>query len=267
MKKDNKTPAQAKPFLTGAPTDENTVRQALKFFAILLITVFMTFIICSMTSFKSVVLRILVNLVIESLVILMFYSKGADFGMDGVSRGEILYNHQERGIQIADSERKIPFNKAKGFIIGLLGASLFLIASLILAFTAKKQMITSGTLPSWMDAFSRREEIFGALVHYTQGGSMMFTDYLRVFVRLMLMPFISMAGAENRDMLLFIERISPVLVLIPALSYGIGYLQGPARRKNIHTEIARNNKRRISRERKARKARAARSAHGPEQLN
>ena len=205
MKKDNKTPAQAKPFLTGAPTDENTVRQALKFFAILLITVFMTFIICSMTSFKSVVLRILVNLVIESLVILIFYSKGADLGMDGVSRGEILYNHQERGIQIADSERKIPFNKAKGFIIGLLGASLFLIASLILAFTAKKQMITSGTLPSWMDAYLRRSEISGALISYTQGDPVTASDILRIVVRLLIMPFVTMCGAENRNMLLLVR--------------------------------------------------------------
>ena len=41
-----------KPFIKGALTDENTVRQSLKFLGILVITSLMTFLVCSLTSFK-----------------------------------------------------------------------------------------------------------------------------------------------------------------------------------------------------------------------
>ena len=81
------------------------------------------------------------------------------------------------------------------------------------------------------------------------------------------MPFISMCGAENKDIILIVEKLSPVLVLLPALAYGIGYLQGPAMRKRVHTEIAANRRKRMLREKRERKARIAIKPKEPEQLN
>ena len=68
-----KTQEKAKPFLEGAPTDENTVRQALKFFGAMLLVGFMCFLVCSMTSFDSAVLRIGINLVIEALILMIVF--------------------------------------------------------------------------------------------------------------------------------------------------------------------------------------------------
>ena len=53
MAKKTKLPEKTKPFVTGAPTDENTFRQALKFFGIMVMIVFITFIVCSMAGVKS----------------------------------------------------------------------------------------------------------------------------------------------------------------------------------------------------------------------
>ena len=267
MAEKKKAPVQAKPYLKGAPADENTVRQAAKFFGALILVAFMSFIVCSMTSFNSVILRILVNTVIESLILIIFYSKGAELGTDAVARGEILYQHVQKGQEVAPSEKRIPFHKTKGFIIGLCGTSVFFLLALILAFTAEKQMTEAGTLPAWTEAFMRRSEIGNALVSYTVSPSISFQDIIRIIIRVMIMPFISMAGAENRGILLVIERISPFIILLPALAYGTGYLQGPSRRKSIHSEIAANNRRRISREKKERKARRAAAPKGPEKLN
>jgi hypothetical protein len=87
-----------------------------------------------------------------------------------------------------------------------------------------------------------------------------------MIVRVAVMPFVSLVGAENRDGMLLVERLSPLLVLLPAAAYGTGYLQGRKERTKIHTGIAQSNQKRIRREKKARKARAARS-RTPEQLN
>ena len=79
-----KKPAVAKPFLKGAPTDETSVRRMAGFFGIMLLTGFMTFIVCSMTSFQSVFLRILVNAAIVVLILLIYASKGTEHGTEGV---------------------------------------------------------------------------------------------------------------------------------------------------------------------------------------
>ena len=257
----------SKPFLTGAPTDEYTVKNALKFFLLLLIIAFMTFIVCSMTAFDSAVLRVGVNVLIECAVLLILFSRGADLGTDAVARGEILYQHVEKGIDPSANERKVPFHKLKGFTIGILGTLLFLILAVILALTAGRQLTGAGALPSWTEAFMRRTEFSSALSSYSQPVSISFTDIVRIIVRIAIMPFITMMGSENKDLLLLIERISPVLVLLPSVAYGIGYLQGPSRRVMVHTGIAEGNRKRVNREKRERKARKTPTHRGPQQLN
>lgn len=267
MKNTKQDASKAKPYLTGKPTDENTVKSALKFFGILLLVMLMTFLVSSVANVDNNVIRIIINVMVESIILLIFYSKGADQGTEAVARGEILYQHIEKGQDVAESERRIPFHRAKGYLIGLAGSVIFLVLALVFLPNAQKQMVGSGMLPSWMESYMRRTEVGPALVQYTQASPVTFADILRLIVRLSVMPFISIAGTENKDLLLLMEKLSPLLVLLPAISFGTGYLQGPARRTLIHTEIAKNTKRRISRERKARKARAAREPKGPEQLN
>ena len=94
----------------------------------------------------------------------------------------------------------------------------------------------------------KNPEVTAAIAALKEGNSVekqaAFGDALRLIVRIAVMPFVSMAGAENKEMLLLIERISPLLVLLPGMAFGFGYTQGPARRKLIHTEIANNTKKR-----------------------
>ncbi len=266
MSNRQRTTGETKPFMRGKPNDENTMRQALKFFGAMILVAFMSFIVCSMTSFNNHILRIGINIVIEALIILIFFSKGADFGTDGVSRGEILYQHIQKGQEASENEKKIPFHAMKGYIVGILGSALFLIGATLLAFTAERQMTGAGTLPSWLDSYMRRSEISDALASYSQSTGITLTDILRIIIRVAIMPFISMCGAENRDLLLVIERISPILVMIPAAAYGTGYLQGPARRRKVHKEIAENARKRRIREKRERRARTPVSK-GPQQLN
>ena len=62
------------------------------------------------------------------------------------------------------------------------------------------------------------------------------------------------------------ERISPLILLLPVIAYGTGFLNGKNIRTKIHTQIEENKKIRRRRENKARRARRN-AARQPEQLN
>ena len=267
MKKNKNEPVISKPYMAGAPTDEYTLRNALKFFGMILLCMFITFIVCSMTGFNSAILRVFVNLVIEALILTLLYAKGAKLGEENTARGEILYQHDGKGEDISASERRIPYHPLKGFMIGLMGSSLILIIAVILALTAERQMTSAGAMPSWTEAFMQRSEFRDAVSYYTESSSATITDFLRIIVRIMIMPFVSIAGSENKDLMLTFERISPLLVLLPAAAYGIGYMQGPNMRTRVHTEIAANKRKRIAREKREMKARKLHVPKGPQQLN
>ena len=91
-------------------------------------------------------------------------------------------------------------------------------------------------------------------------------DITRLLVRLHILPYVNMVGSTNRAGLLLLERISPVIALLPALSYGLGYTQGVRMRTRVHTDIAAGKRKRAQKERRQRQARV-KAAKGPEQLN
>lgn len=258
-----------KPFLTGGITDETTPRSALLFLGSLILVAFMTFLVSASTAGGAGWLRILVNVSIILLVLFIFFTNGANKGTEAVSRGEILWQRQEKGQPFSDSEKKMCYHGLKGFTVGLLGTiPLFLIA-LLLAFQTRLLTTDSGTLPSWLQSYLNREEVGGALMHYTQPEGLSFVDYLRMIVRVCLMPFVNLVGGTNRMGILWIERLSPLLVLLPAAAYGFGYRTGRMNRSKVHTAISEANRLRIRREKKAQKARRGGNSHRrePEQLN
>ena len=259
------TPVQ-KPFLRGKPTDERTGKAALSFFGILLVTAIMTFLVCSAMSMSIRILQIALNLAVELLVLFIFYNNAIGKGADAVARGEILWQRQQKGIPFTENERAISFHPAKGYVTGLLGTIPLLICATLLAALTERQVTGYGALPSWVSSLQGRNELGDALVAYTVREGIAAVDVIRIIVRICVMPFVNMAGAENRDAMLLIERLSPIIVLLPAIAYGTGYLQGQKERTRIHTGIAESRKNRARKEKRARKARMNRPK-GPEQLN
>ena len=255
-----------KPFLTGSPADERTVRSALAFFGVMILTVFVSFLVCTMMNMGSDLLRIGLNLAVVILVMFIFYNNAVSRGAEAVARGEILWQRQGEGLPVSASAAAVGFHPLKGYLTGFLGTPPFLIAAAVLAVVTKKQTTGYGALPGWMSAFQQRSEIGDALVAYTAREGLQFTDILRLLVRIVIMPFISMTGSENRDGLLLAERLSPLLTLLPALAFGTGYLQGRRERTRIHTGIAENRRSRARKEKRERKARTQRPKT-PEQLN
>ena len=257
-----------KPFLTGNAFDERTLKGSLAFFGTMLVVILVAFIACASAAFDSFLLRVLLNGAAIILALVIFFNSGSKRGTDDVTRGEILWQKQEKGREFSPSEQKLCFHTAKGYIIALTGTVPFIVLAVILALRTSVQMTGSGTLPSWMQAYTGRSEIGAALVNYTQPEGMQIIDYIRALVRIMILPFINITGSGNKEAIVTIERLSPLILLLPAVAYGTGYLGGRKVRAQIHTAISENDKKRIRKEQKRRKARAAATrSNEPEKLN
>ena len=257
-----------KEFLRGNVTDENTLKSSLVFFGSLLIVYLMAFIVC-MTTAGSDIIRLISSAAVIIMMLSVFFNKGSSHGAEAVSRGEILWQKEKKGQPVAESEKRASFHPMKAFVIGLIGSAPLVLIAVIFAINTRIQTTTAGTLPSWIQGYLRRDDIAGPLVSYTQASGMGVTDILRIIVRIAIMPFINFAGSENYKGILVMERLSPLIMLLPACAYGTGYLRGPEMRARVHTAISENDRIRKRKEKKERRIRAGIAARPkePEKLN
>ena len=140
-------------------------------------------------------------------------------------------------------------------------------AALVLALVAQRQMTALGALPSWVSAFEGRTEIGNAVAYYHQPAALTVEDVLRVIIRVLMMPLVNIVNPYGADALLTLERLSPLVMMVPALAYGVGYTQGVRARKQVHAGIAEGEIKRKKKEKRQRKAQQRRVPKGPEQLN
>ena len=255
-----------KPYLKGNVIDRTTLPGALKFFCGTVVLTILFLIIGVMMNWETQWINIAVNLFILLGVYLFFYQMGMTSGADAVNQGEIMYSRQEKGRPVADWERSMCFHPLKGLVSALLGSIPLVLISLVLACIAQRQVTSLGSLPSWISGLESRPEIGNALAYYHESGSMTLEAALRLVVRMSTMPFVNMIGAADKDGMLLLERHSPILNLIPALAYGIGYMGGVSVRTNVHTNIALGKKKAKRKQAKGRRARQQ-NRRGPEQLN
>lgn len=253
-----------KPYLKGRLVDGGTLKAAAAFFGSLAIMAVANLLLSAALLWDNLVIRIAVNVLMVLVIDMLFYQSGASSGAAAVNQGEILYQRRANGHNVPASEEAACFHPLKGYVTGLLGAAPFLLCGLVLAATAQRQMTGLGALPSWLQVLERREEIGGALGFYHQMVSLTVEDVLRMIVRVYIMPFVNMVGTENMDGLLTLERLSALVMLLPAIAYGLGYQQGVRVRSQVHTDIATSKRKRARKEKKRQQARASK---GPEQLN
>lgn len=267
MDKKQKIQKVTKAYIKGDMIDRTTLPSAVKFFFGMVVMTILFLISGVMMSFEQPWLNILANAAIIVAAYLFFHQLGLSAGADAVNQGEIMHARQEKGRPVADWDRSMCYHPLKGLMSALFGALPFILCALVLALIAQRQMTNLGALPSWVASLEGREEIGGALVYYHETGSMSLEGILRLIIRMTTMPFVNMVGASNKDGMLLLERISPLLMLLPAVCYGVGYMGGVGVRSRIHTNIALGKKKAKRKQAKERRARRTQTHRGPEQLN
>lgn len=265
-KKAKKIAPVTKPFMKGSIYDSGTIKSAIYFYFGLLLMVLANLLLGSMAAWDIAWLNIVFNAVLVLMIYAVFYANGANKGTAAVNHGEMMLQRQESGRTVDAKDRAACYHPGKGFLIGVLGSIALLGCAVVLAVTAKMQYSGMGALPSWIGTLQRQPEMQAALAYYNQPAVLTVEDITRLLVRLHILPYVNMVGSTNRAGLLLLERISPVIALLPALSYGLGYTQGVRMRTRVHTDIAAGKRKRAQKERRQRQARV-KAAKGPEQLN
>ena len=264
-KKKDRVEKVTKPYLKGDVYDRTSVPGALKFFAGTVVMAVVFLVVCMMMNWEQQWLNIAVNSAVLLLTYMMFAQFGMNAGADAVNQGEIMYSRQEKGRPVAEWERKLCYHPLKGLLTGLIGSIPIVLCSVVLALVAERQMSGIGTLPSWIGSMESRPEFGAAMAVYHETGSLTLQSAMRLIVRMTTMPFVNMIGAGNSDGMLLMERISPLLNLLPAVAYGLGYMNGVGIRTTVHTNIALGKKKAKRKQAKERRDRTQRS--GPQQLN
>ena len=248
-----------KPYLRGNMFSGLAVKRGLRVLLVMALFAFFGVLASGIFSFESMVLRVLLNGVVLFLGGVIMYNDGCRFGEGDVAFGEIALKRQNEGKEVSQQDRNICYHPGKGFISALIGAAPFLLIAIVYALIAKRQTYTLGALPNWVQSFESQDEIGQALAYYHESLGVSARDVLRVVVRLVLFPYMNMFGAGNYDTLYLLDRLSPLLVLIVPLFYGIGYLRGPYLRALVHGNIRLARRRQNRNERKVREQRRAKT--------
>ena len=237
-----------------------------RFLSVLIIAVVYLF-VGMMITFDSVVLRTVLSLLVVAAVCYFVYGNGTAQGENDAAHGEIMAQREAEGRPVSQTDRERCFHPLKGFFAAAAGTLPFFIFCLIFAFLTRPAEYMLGALPSWVAGFSTQSEFSDGLAYYSAVGGMAAIDIIRIIDRAMVMPFISVAALISDEAALTVERLSPMLVLIAPMFFGIGYAQGKNIRARINTGILEGVNKKRRKETKDRRKRAQqRTVKKPEQL-
>lgn len=257
QKKNNsgRAAGQPKPYLRGRAMSALALRRGLRILGYLLISGVLYFFLGQLMVVDIAWLRVLINLVVILGFCALLYSTGAREGEGDVSFAEIAYNRRQDGREIPKADLDKCFHPLKGFVTAFFGSLPLVLLCLVYAFSAVADHYVLGALPSWVAGYQQRADIGLALSYYENRAGIGLMDVLRLLVRLLVFPFVNMAGSRNAQALLMIERLSPLLVMVPPLFYGLGYLRGEHYRARVHSGIAAGAKKAARKKKQQQKAR------------
>lgn len=181
---------------------------------------------------------VLIGALILAAWMLMFM-EGAARGEREFAVSETLEKHAAKGDYTPSAQELARrFNRPRSVCIAICGALPVLIAAIVLAVGAQPYAYVLQDPPAWLQAYANRPEVVGGVRYLTEGvPPATVIDYLRVFVRFMLFPYIGFVGTMSDEMSLLFDRVSPVLSLLLPLCSAIGYQFGPRRRAKYLAEI------------------------------
>ncbi|MBR6752762.1 MAG: hypothetical protein IKM05_01860 [Clostridia bacterium] len=249
--KKNKKPLLFKPYYKGSLwTGGDMIKQGLKVFCYFLFFCIMYAIVGSTLSFDSFVLRLICNGLVLFICASVIFNKGLVQGEDDVGLGEIVYARLDEGKPVEEMEKKKSYRSLRGWLIFLLAIVPVLAVTLPGAIYAEREMYVSQPTPSWVQSFESQDEIYQPLLHQTMRESATGMDVLRLISRLLILPYVGIFTTENKDTLLLLEQLAPLLAILPGIAYPIGYMMGPYARARVHGDIAANKRRQKRRQKK-----------------
>ncbi|MBE5777287.1 MAG: hypothetical protein E7326_07230 [Clostridiales bacterium] len=243
-----------KPYLKGNTYSLFALKRSGRVFLLYFAFMFFFLLIGASLSFDNAVLNLILNAGAVVATVGMVYMDGLRHGDTDVSVGEIVYLRKESNREIDPEDMNRSYHPVKGILTALVGVSPFLLMALVHALCAEPQHYTLGMLPGWVGSVTA-EEVQLPLDYYNREYAFTLVDLVRILSRLSLMPYVNIVTTDNVQGLFLVDRLSPILIALPAIGYVAGYLRGPVSRAYTHGNIAANTRRHKRKQMKERKAR------------
>lgn len=245
-----------KPILIGSWRGKDVFQKGQKLSLSILAISVLYLLLGMMLSFDSLVLRIILCVAMVGVAATYQYSQGLGAGQGDASFAEIMYARKHEGNPVTQAELERCFHPAKGFFAVLVGALPFVLLLLVFAVFTRPVGYVLGVLPSWVTGLTQQQEFGDALHYYQLKQGMDVMSVARIVVRAMVMPFVNVAVPLGAQATLWVERLSPLLVLLAPMGYGFGYRNGLKMRQRINAGIIAGDAKKKKKEQKARKQRA-----------
>lgn len=243
QKAKKKKPLVHKPYHKGKAWSANCGKEAVKLFGFYAFFCLMYVLGGSALNFNQFFLRLIANGLILVVCGGIMYGRGAAMGQDDVTIGEIVYANMENGKEVSQKEKNKCYHPLKGLMVLLVAVVPVLLITVPNSLLAEKQVYQLQSLPSWIDSYPENNDLYMPLAYYGIHVPTTLMDGLGMLSRLLIFPFISIFKTKNLDVLLVLDRLSPILAVLPGLAFPIGYLTGPHGRAQVHGDIARNKRR------------------------
>ena len=259
-KKKKKRALVYKPYQKGNWHSGHAAKRALRLLGFYAAFAFLYLIAGTPLQFENHALRILADVVLIFASCAIIYVDGAKMGEDEVALGEIVLTRKQAGKEVTKQELNRCFHPLKGLFIMAVAMLPFWALTIFHAVTAQKQVYTLQFLPSWVSGYQAQNEIWAPLAYYPQTAYLTVKDILLLIVRTLTLPFVGIGNLGGADSILLVDRLSPLLVCVPAAAFPLGYLTGPRSRAMVHGDIKTSANRYQKRARKAAKQRRERAA-------
>lgn len=243
------------PYLRGNVYSKTAISRGIKIMGYMLMFVFIYLLLGGAMTFDNTILRVTANVMLLALGGIVLYGEGANQGETDVGFAEIAQKRLDEGKNVPKSEYNLCFHPLKGALTAAFAALPFFIVCAVFAVIAQKQHYTLGVLPSWVASYDSQSEVSQALAFYNEASPLTLETILRVVVRLINFPYVTMLGINSYDAMYLVDKLSPLLCLTLPACYAIGYLRGPMLRALVHGNIRQNRRKQNKREMRARKER------------
>lgn len=216
----------------------NTFKLALGVFLsnLLLILIFLVF--GTLLIFDNIIFAVLINLAFLSLCFYFYISNGISKGEKQAAKSEIAFTAQVENKNFEGLNEC--YHPLKGLLAVIIGMAPMLFVAIVFSIIAKKIEYQLPSLPQWLNPYLIQTDMGLPLQFYSEKTVLGLEGILRIIVRTMCLPYVSMISPLGNTGLYFVDKLSPILILIVPSGFALGYYFGKSYRVNVNNTIKNN---------------------------
>lgn len=201
---------------------------ALKLLTVAFVAVMLGLLFSALQAVEWTMVRIILTAVVIAAMLAMHYADGLNKGVEDAGASRSFDKAIASGRTLTDREDGMCYHPLKALCAALMVYGIPFLLALYLSATAKPYTYALQDLPLWMtNTYGARSDVMAPLAAYTQPLQSTAADWIRMFVRLISLNFVSFFE-DPVTMSGLIDRLSPLFVAAMPLAYVAGYLRGPA---------------------------------------